>query len=196
MLLKSSKSGFNSDSLFINDLRDAENKYYFSFEGAEYFHILSELSDSPQITTNYKEYKILLPIGVCTCTYNKPTLLVINNLCVHLKYKIMSIYKSNLTNLSFLLLKDFIPETKFYQISDTLNNHVYLGIFPYKKHVIIYYQKQQKIYGKIKYYPFKKGFEFGAELNLEENIKKLVDKVKEKLSIINEVVVKQKPSAV
>ncbi len=193
MLLKSQHNIANKGSLFLEDLRDLEKEYCFSFQSNIYTHKLDELNNTTNIQTFYKDSIVLFPSFTCSCNNYTETGLVINNFCIHLKQKTLSLHRKKLSSLSYLLLKDFNDKTITYKFLSEEKIAVYTSILPYKKYIIFYYPNEENIYKKIKYYPIIETFEFGVVLSAEQKILDLIQFIKNEVTI-EYAVVKTKKS--
>ncbi len=183
MLLSSNRFSGLKTTTIINDLRDLEKLYYFSFNGVRYYHKLTELENIKQINTKYKKYQIIFPSATCSCNNFTNTDLIINNFCIHLQKKILTIFKDKLVDLSYLLLKDFVPNTISYKIELEKEYFIILSIYPQVKYVKIYFINNKNIFQVIKYYPLKKQFQYGINLNLNKNKNDFIEEVLNNIEI-------------
>ncbi len=189
MLLKSNKPiNCKKGTLLLTDIRDLDNKFYFSITANRYLHKLYECKNIKANKINYGKNVILFPDLSCSCNNFKPSELILDNFCIHIRKKILFSFKEKLLPLSFLLLSDYRNDTEIYEFCNPNFFNIYIALYPYKKFVSIYYADNKLQYKKIKYYPFKSAFEFGITLDNNLNTYYFIKSVIKEVKIITDVV--------
>lgn len=184
MLLSSNLFSGPKTTKVIHDLRDLEKVHYFYFKGVRYFHRLTELENINQFNTKFKQFTITLPTATCSCNSFTKTDLIIDNFCIHLQKKILTILRDRLLDLSYLLLKDFKLNTHNFKAELNNNYFIILSFFPKKFYVKIYFKNKYNIFKALKYFPLKKQFEYGIKLELDNDKNDFIESVLNKIEII------------